>query len=339
MLIYCVLVVIALVGAAAVCLIGYGIYSALQECRPDRVPTLLYHQLISKDKVDRGELVCQERVYVAYDVNFAEQMGYLHDEGYTTITLEELLACRDKGRPLPPKPIIVTFDDGFMSTYVHAFPILKQYGMTATIFVNPDRECRNFKKYAHIDAPLSPEQIREMSEYGIAIESHGMSHRYLTELPRDVARWELQASKKVLEELTQKPVRFLAVPSGAINRSVRQLARESGYEAIFTGLKGTNNQASNRYALRRLVVARDCSLAEFEKLLRPTTAIYLRLTSVLQDMLLSALGPAGFDNLRNSLCRSRLGSLLIGGQTRFVIGGLAAAIILVVLLGSFIFSH
>jgi peptidoglycan/xylan/chitin deacetylase (PgdA/CDA1 family) len=339
MLMYGVVAVVAAGGATALALIGYGLYSTLQEYRRDRVPVLLYHQLISKEKVDRGELVCSERVYVAYDVSFAEQMKYLHDKGYTTITLDELLACRDKGRPLPHKPIIVTFDDGFMSTYVHAFPILKQYGMTAAIFVNPDRECRNFKKYAHIDAPLSPEQIREMSEYGISIESHGMTHRYLTELPRDVARWELQESKKVLEELSQKPVRFLAVPSGAINRSVRQLAQESGYEAIFIGLKGTNNQGSNRYTLRRLVVARDCSLAEFEKLLRPSTAIHLRLTSVLQDMLLSALGPAGFDDLRNSLCRSRLGSLLIGGQTRFVIGGLAVAIILVVLLGSFIVGH
>lgn len=339
MLIYCVWAVLALVGGAALWLLGYGIYSAVQEYRPDRVPALLYHQLISKGKVDRGELVCHERVYVEYDVNFAEQMGYLHDEGYTTITLDELLACRDEGKPLPQRPIVLTFDDGFMSTYIHAFPILKQYGMTATIFGNPDRDCQNFRKYAHIDSPLIPEQIREMSAYGIAIESHGMTHRFLTELPRDVVRWELQESKKVLEELTKKSVRYLAVPSGAINRSVRLLAQESGYEAIFTGLKGTNNPASNRYALRRLVVARDCSLAKFEKLLRPTTAIHLRLTSVLQDMLLSALGPAGFDNLRDSLCRSRLGSLLIGGQTRFVIGGLAVAIILVVLLGSFIVSH
>ena len=337
MLIYCGWAILALAGGTVLWYVGYGLYCTAQEYRPDRVPTLLYHQIISKERVDRGDLVCEERVYVAYDVRFAEQMSYLHREGYTTITLHEWLTCRDRGKALPQRPILLTFDDGFMSTYLHAFPLLKHYGMTATIFVNPDRECRNFKKYAHVDAPLTSEQIREMSDYGISIESHGMTHRYLTELPGDVVRWELQESKHALETLTQKPVRFLAVPSGAINRSVRQLAQESGYEAIFTGLKGTNNQGSNRYALRRLVVARDYSLAEFEKLLRPATAIHLRLTSVLQDLLLSALGPAGFDDLRNSLCRSRLGRLLLGGQIRVVICGLAAAVILVVLLGSFIF--
>jgi peptidoglycan/xylan/chitin deacetylase (PgdA/CDA1 family) len=316
MLTYCALAVVTLLAGAVLFCIGYVLYAAFQEYRPDRVPALLYHQIISKEKLDRGEIVNQERVYVAYDSSFAEQMEYLHRQGYTTIALEDLLAFQEGKRPLPSKPIILTFDDGFMSNYLYAFPILKRYGMKATIFVTPDRESLNFKKYAHVDAPLSPEQIQEMSEYGISIESHGMTHRYLTELSPHVTRWELEESRKVLESTTNKPVRFLAVPSGAYNRLVKRLAKECGYEAVFCMLKGSNNKGSDRYALRRLVVARDVTLGDFHSLLSPATAIRLRLMSCAQNILLHVLGPSGLDKLRNSLYRSPFIWALASGKMR-----------------------
>lgn len=316
MLIYCAVAAMLVLAGIIVFLLVYVLYAAFQEHRPDRVPALLYHQLISKEKVDRGELVNQERVYVAYDSSFAEQMGYLHRQGYTTITLDELVAFQEGRSPLPSKPVMVTFDDGFMSNYLYAFPVLKQYGMKATIFVTPDRESLNFKKYAHIDAPLTSEQIQEMSEYGISIESHGMTHRYLTELSPDVTRWELEESKKTLERTTNKPVRFLAVPSGAYNRVVRRLAKECGYEAIFCMLKGTNNRGSDRFALRRLVVARDVTLDDFRRILSPATATRLRLMSYFQNILLQVLGPKGIDRLRNNLYRSPFVWVLAGGKMR-----------------------
>ncbi len=315
MLMYCAMAAVVVLAALIVFLIGYVLYAAVQECRPDRVPALLYHQLISKEQVDRGEIVNHERVYVAYDVSFAEQMEYLHRQGYSTITLDDFLGVRN-GRRLPEKPIMLTFDDGFMSNYRYAFPILKRYGMKATIFVTPDPSSDNFKKYAHTDAPLTPEQIKEMSDYGISIQSHGMTHRYLTDLSSDVIRWELAESKRVLEKMTDKPVRHLAVPSGAYNRLVRRMAKECGYDAVFCMLKGTNNAASDRYALRRLVVARDFTLQEFRKMLQPATATRLRLMSFVQNVLLGVLGPGGLDQLRDRVYRSPFASLLLSTKAR-----------------------
>jgi peptidoglycan/xylan/chitin deacetylase (PgdA/CDA1 family) len=303
------------------------------------VPALLYHQFISKAKVDKGELASHERVYVTYDTSFEEQMRFLHQQGYTTITLDEFLAIQDGRKALPPRPIMLTFDDGFMSNYLYAFPTLKRYGMKATLFVTPDRKSHNFKKYAETDAPLTTEQIKEMSENGISIESHGMTHRYLTPLSPDTIRWELQESKKVLEDWTGKSVRFLAVPSGAYNRTVRRIAKECGYKAVFCMLKGTNNKQSDRFALRRLVVARDFALTDFQKILTPATATHLRLTSSLQNLLLRVLGPSGLDTFRDFLYRSPLGPTLVGGQMRYFAGGLAAAIVIILLLGSLILSH
>jgi len=177
-------------------LIGYGVYTILQEYRRDRVPALVYHRFLPKAEVEKGEIINHEPTYVSYDTTFAEQMKYLHDAGYTTISLDDFVAFQDGRKSLPAKPLLLTFDDGFMSVYRYAFPVLKRYRMKATIFVTPDPESENFKKHAPLDVPLTPAQMQEMSDSGIAIESHGMTHRYLTEMAPEVVDGSLRSQKK-----------------------------------------------------------------------------------------------------------------------------------------------
>jgi peptidoglycan/xylan/chitin deacetylase (PgdA/CDA1 family) len=295
-------------------LIAYAIYTVLQEYRRDRVPALLYHRFLPKEKVDKGEIINHEPTYVSYDTAFAEQMAYLDREGYTTISMEDFVAFQAGKASLPAKPILVTFDDGFMSVYRYAFPVLRRHRMRATVFVTPDPESDNFTKHATVDAPLTPEQMQEMSQHGVAIESHGMTHRYLTEMEPELIRWELQESKRVLEGIVQQPVQFLAIPSGAYNRIVRQLAKEAGYRAVFGMLKGSNHMHSDCYCLRRMVIARDFTLEDFRRVLSPAGTCYLRLLSFLQNLLLSLLGPRRLDAFRNRLFRMKLARLIIHGQ-------------------------
>jgi peptidoglycan/xylan/chitin deacetylase (PgdA/CDA1 family) len=302
------------------CVLGgvmiYAVYTVLQEYRRDRVPSLVYHRFLPRDKVDRGEIINHEPTYVSYDTAFADQMAYLRREGYTTISMDDFVAFQDGKVTLPAKPILLTFDDGFMSVYRYAFPILKRHGMKATIFVTPDPESENFKKYASLDLPLTHEQMQEMSDCRIAIESHGMTHRYLIGIEPEVVRWELEESKRVLEGVVQKPVRFLAIPSGAYNRTVKRLAKEAGYRAVFGMLKGSNHAGSDRYALRRMVIARDFTLADFQKILHPAATCYLRLISFVQNLLLTLMGPRRLDALRSYLFRMKVARLLIHGQWR-----------------------
>src|SRR5437867_12744919 len=122
---------------------------------------------MSNQKIGEGEEDKYDRAYFCYDTAFDEQMNYLHQERYTTISLDDFLAFQEGRKSLPAKPIILTFDDGFMSNYLYAFPILKKYGMKATIFVTLDPNCQNFRKYADVDLPLTREQMIEMSDYGI----------------------------------------------------------------------------------------------------------------------------------------------------------------------------
>jgi peptidoglycan/xylan/chitin deacetylase (PgdA/CDA1 family) len=283
------------------------------------VPVLLYHQLIAGNHANSAHLTDQYRAYVVFDYAFAAQMNHLHSEGYTTISLDEFSAYHNGQISLPKKPIIITFDDGFASNYVYAFPVLKKYRMKATIFVTADRESENFKKHAATDSPLSHEQMREMSDYGISIQSHAMTHKYLTELTPERIRWELTESKKVLEAIVGKPVRYLAIPSGAYDRTVKKLTIEAGYKAVFCMLKGSNNKKSDPFALRRLVIGRDFGMDDFRKILRPSTAWYLRVTSSIQNALLFVLGPSGLDSLRNVLYQSRLGSALTRSQVNYFV--------------------
>jgi peptidoglycan/xylan/chitin deacetylase (PgdA/CDA1 family) len=314
-------------GLTAICLLFfacYATYSVLVERRQDRVPVLLYHRLIAKQNRHRVEDENIDRAYAIFDTDFAAQMDYLHRSGYSTISLDEFIAYQKDGQPLPPKPIIITFDDGFASNYFHAFPVLKKHRMTAIIFVTPDTESENFKKYAASDAPLTISQMKEMSENGIAIQSHAMTHRYLTELDPETIRWELAESKRVIEENAGKKVSYLAIPSGAYNRTVKKLAKETGYTAVFCMLKGTNNKYSDRFGLRRLVVGQDFSIDDFRRMLRPETAAYLRVESFLQNALFVLLGPARLDALRDFLYRSCSGSLLTAGKTKYWLSGFAA---------------
>ncbi len=325
---YLVLVFGALLTGLALAVLFFITYSILQEYRGDRVPMLLYHRLLPKDRVQTNGLTEFDKSYVTFDTAFNEQMTYLWHNHYTTISLDEFLAYQDGRSTLPSKPIMITFDDGFASNYHYAFPVLKKLGMVATIFVTPDAESGNFKKYKSTDSPLSAAQLCEMSESGISIQSHGMTHRYLMGLDANTVRWELTESKHALEKIVENPVSYLAIPSGAYDRTVRKLAIETGYKAIFCMLKGTNNRSSDRYALRRLVIGRDFNIDDFRQSLRSSTATYLRIESGIQNALLYLLGPGGLDGLRDLIYESRLGPVLTQSRHRRLVPGFAAFVVL-----------
>lgn len=316
---------IIVVGTPILFIAAWAIYAFVLESRKDRVTALLYHHFTSATDTAYQEVSNYLPSYFCDDTAFEEQMNYLAQEGYTTISLDEFVAFQDGKKPLPPKPLILTFDDGFASNYLYAFPILKKYGMKATIFVTLDPDCENFKKYSKVDRPLTHEEIREMSRHGISIESHGMTHRYLSALPPEIIRWELEESKRQLEQILEKPAQYIAIPSGAYSRTVKHLVMESGYKAAFCMLKGTNSQSSDRFALRRLVIGRHFNIDDFSRILQPTGASYLRLTSSLQNALLFTLGPGGLDALRDSLYGLGLGTVLTRGQVKYFVPCLGIA--------------
>jgi len=161
-------------------------------------------------------------------------MEYLKRSGYHTISLRELVECLHMDtRASHKKTVVLTFDDGFKNNYAEAFPVLRQYGFTATIFLPTDHisgTCAWDKDKSIPELPLlSWEDIQEMSDRGIDFGSRGCSHGHLTRLPRRQLRTELLKSKCTIEARLDKPVAFFCHPYGETSHITQQVAKECGY--------------------------------------------------------------------------------------------------------------
>lgn len=179
--------------------------------------------------------------------DFAAQMEYLSRNGYISITPDDLYNAMIGEIELPPKTVLITFDDGYIDNYTNAYPILKRYGMKATIFVIPAFTDKN-RSY------MTWEQLLEMERNGITIQSHTMTHKALEELPDDEIRNELLNSKLLLEEKLGHAVDFLAYPTGTYNLHIAGIAKDVGYKGAYTIKYGNVDLGSNLYALERVPI-------------------------------------------------------------------------------------
>ncbi len=178
---------------------------------------------------------------------FDEQMAYLKDNGYITITPEELYEGITGNMVLPERPVLITFDDGYVDNYVNAMPIIKKYGMRATVFVVPG--------FTDVQANyLTWDQLKEMEKNGFNIQSHTLNHRALEELPDDEIRAELLNSKLLLEKNLGHEINFLAYPTGTYNLHIAGIAKDVGYKGAYTIKYGGVDKGSNIYALERVPI-------------------------------------------------------------------------------------
>lgn len=154
--------------------------------------------------------------------DFDQEMGYLAGSGYTPISFDTLAAVfAGKASPVA-KPIVLTFDDGYVDFYTNAFPILKKYNFHATSFV--------ITGFVGKPAYLSWNNIRELQNSGlITFESHTVNHTYLPAVSYQKALSEVTDSKNALQAQTGYPVNFIAYPSGGSNATVWSAVRNAGY--------------------------------------------------------------------------------------------------------------
>ena len=257
-------------------------YQFYLEHRSDRVPILLYHRLVSRAGADQSGRQDDERIWASYDTSFVGQMNYLKEAGYTTLDFDDYLAVRDGRMPMPARPIIVTFDDGYSSNYELGYPVLKANGQKAVIYValDPDEHTRNL--VAGVDGWLSDAQMKELATNGVAIQSHTLTHCILNELPTEQARHELVESKRRLAEVTGRAVEHIAIPRAGYSRRIYRLVVEAGYKTACCNKKGTATGLSDPLALPRIVVERDMTVAEFASYLQPRAAFMLRLVGNLK---------------------------------------------------------
>lgn len=181
--------------------------------------------------------------------SFARQMRFLSRANYKVISLEALVGHLRSNERLPQKSAVITFDDGYRDNYINAYPILKTYNFPATIFLVTDWVGRS--------GFLSRDEIQKMRENRISFGSHTLTHPKLPTLSKEKCREEILRSKEILEQKLNHEVKFFAYPYGAVNREVRDIVKEAGYEAACAASfkRGFDVSAQDRYAIARIRIS------------------------------------------------------------------------------------
>lgn len=216
-----------------------------------KVPVLMYH-VVGEPQGPYPELYVRPG-------EFRRQVQWLREQGFHTVTLQQVLDHWEKGAPLPPKPVVLTFDDGYASDYRHVFPTLRQNGFVATLFAFPN----SIETAGHVTRA----QLREMAGAGFEIGSHTMSHPNLTKLSPERRQTELTRSKAWLEEAIGKPVQVLAYPAGNYDAATMEATAAAGYRGAVTTRYGPAERGAP-YEIKRIRINGSDSLETFARKLQ-----------------------------------------------------------------------
>ncbi|HEY3396312.1 MAG TPA: polysaccharide deacetylase family protein [Armatimonadota bacterium] len=195
---------------------------------------------------------------------FRRQMEWLAERGRGQETLSQALARPDR----PRESVVVTFDDAYADNYEEAFPILKEFGLTATIFAIPGAMGRRPDwTDAHPVAPLLDwGQVREMSQAGFEFGSHTMTHLDVCAAPLAQVAEELSRSKVLLEEQLGQAITSFAYPYGYFREEMPHLLNAAGYRwAVLADTYGYNTARTDPYQLRRVPIEGSDSLEVFAR--------------------------------------------------------------------------
>jgi peptidoglycan/xylan/chitin deacetylase (PgdA/CDA1 family) len=204
------------------------------------VPVLCFHQVRDWQSGDGSSA----RPIITPPGRLAEQCAALASAGYSTITPDQVVSYLEYGTPLPPKPVMLSFDDGSEGQYTNALPILLRHHFVATFFVMT----------VALDKPtwLTGAQVRELHSRGMTIGAHTYDHHPVTEYTGTDWQTQLVEPAQQLTHLTGQPVRHFAYPYGVWNRAALPHVRAAGYHAAFQ-LADTRDSQEPLLTIRRII--------------------------------------------------------------------------------------
>jgi peptidoglycan/xylan/chitin deacetylase (PgdA/CDA1 family) len=193
---------------------------------------------------------------------FDAQMTLLGELGYVPVSLDAVLEHYLHRAPLPPKAVLLTFDDGYRDNLENAVPILRRHGFPAVLFVpigflddaRPLPHEESLRLLGIRNETVDWDELSELEAGGVRIESHGIGHRPLSELEPAEATREIALSKLRLEERLGREVEAFAFVKGSLadyRPEHASLVQQAGYKVAFTSVSGANTSASDRFRLRR----------------------------------------------------------------------------------------
>ncbi len=213
-----------LVGSLAPQVLAYLNPSPFPEINPQarqaRVPVIMYHDILSPKQV----------FFDVTPAEFEAHLQLIQAKGLTPISMDQLVMHLQTGAPLPEKPIVLTFDDGYVGHYTYVYPLLKKYGYPALFAIYTAKVGKRLGR-----SSLSWEQLKEMAaDPLVTISSHSVNHKVMAGLSDAENQFELQESKRILEEHLGMPIRYFTYPEGKYDANVVVAAKAAGYLAALT---------------------------------------------------------------------------------------------------------
>ena len=208
---------------------------------------MMYHAVAEEPRSEIDELYVRPSELRA-------QLRYIVDNGFQTVTFEDL---NNIGAFY--KPVMLTFDDGYKDNYTLLYPMLKAYGLKATVFmISGATSSEEF---------MSPDELKEVSDSGyISIQSHSASHVTLTDISTGSLVNELLTSKSDLGAIVKKPIIALSYPFGAMDKTVASAASQYYKYAVLSD-NGKFICGGNTMAMKRIEIARGISMKRFAALI------------------------------------------------------------------------
>lgn len=225
------------------------------------VPILMYHYVseLPEDADDvRTDLTISPDLFRAH-------MDALFYQGYTPISLYDLDNALLTGEQLPPKPVVLTFDDGYIDHYTNVFPVLQQYGFTGTFFIITSTADEANPAY------VSWAQIAEMSSAGMDMESHTKTHSDLRSRAYDFLVYEMLGSMESLNAYTGRTTHMFSYPVGRYDDATLSVASSLPIWRAVTTQNGYLMTTDNRLELPRLRIHNFTGVTGLLELLRGTT--------------------------------------------------------------------
>ena len=215
------------------------------------VPIVMYHSVV--DILAASE---SDGLKITKD-NFAAQMKYLKDNDFRTLTMDEINDFLKNNKPIPKKSVALTFDDGYEDNYSNVYPLLKNYGFKATVFV----VAKSIDSGANY---LTSAQLKEMQQNGMDIESGTDENVRLGNLTSDNQLASLKESKTILETLLNKKVNYVSYPFGSYNAQTLVDVNNAGYTLGLSRDGKWTYKTDGQFKLSRVYIGPKHTESDFE---------------------------------------------------------------------------
>jgi len=241
-------------------------------------PILIYHDIIRNNQVNN------ETHAIPVD-EFRRQMEYLVDNGFKSLSLSEILRTDINSNETNQKIVAISFDDGHYSDFSLTFPLLTELKFVGNFFITVD--------WIGKAGYVTWDNLTEMQSEGMEIQSHTMTHRFLSSLNKSDMHKELRESKDKLEQRLNSRVDFVSLPGGFGSNMVSRIADQENYKGLCTSMPGWNEIISQSFfVLNRLNITRNTSFNTFKKIVDYNSKLIgsLRATYRIKSLIRKVIG-------------------------------------------------